>query len=57
MKMGTPPSIGKTRNYWYNYQTQCNNFVEMRPGYNPDGDKLMSSVILNATFDNTENLA
>ena len=25
--------------------------------YNPDGDKLMSSVILNATFDNTENLA
>ena len=25
MKMGTPPSIGKTRNYWYNYQTQCNN--------------------------------
>lgn len=39
------------------YQPQGDNFVEMRPGYNPDGDKLMSSVILNATFDNTENLA
>jgi hypothetical protein len=24
MKMGTGPSIGVTRNYWYNYITQCN---------------------------------
>jgi len=24
MKMGTGPSIGVTRNFWYNYQTQCN---------------------------------
>ena len=24
MKMGLPPSIGVTRNYWYNYATQCN---------------------------------
>ena len=24
MKMGTSPSIGVTRNYWNNYQTQCN---------------------------------
>lgn len=24
MKSGTPPSIGVTRNYWYNYLTQCN---------------------------------
>ena len=24
MKMGTSPSIGVTRNYWYNYVTQCN---------------------------------
>ena len=24
MKMGTAPSIGVTRNYWYNYQTNCN---------------------------------
>ena len=25
MKIGTAPSIGVTRNYWHNYQTQCNN--------------------------------
>ena len=24
MKSGTPPSVGVTRNYWYNYLTQCN---------------------------------
>ena len=24
MKMGTPPNIGVTRNYWKNYVTQCN---------------------------------
>ena len=31
MKMGTAPSIGKTRNFWSNYSTQCNQ--------NPNGDK------------------
>jgi len=25
MKSGLPPSIGVTRNFWYNYSTQCNN--------------------------------
>ena len=39
------------------YQPQGDTFYEMRPDYNPDGDKLMSSVILNAKFDDTENLA
>ena len=24
MKMGTSPSIGVTRNYWYNYLSRCN---------------------------------
>ena len=24
MKAGTPSSVGVTRNFWYNYQTQCN---------------------------------
>ena len=24
MKIGTAPSIGVTRNYWHNFQTQCN---------------------------------
>jgi hypothetical protein len=39
------------------YQPQGDNFYEMRPDYNPDGDKLMSSVILNAKFDDTQNMA
>ena len=39
------------------YQPQGDNFYEMRPDYNPDGDKLMSSVILNAKFDDTQNIA
>ena len=24
MKMGLPPSVGVTRNHWYNYETRCN---------------------------------
>lgn len=24
MKSGTPPNVGVTRNYWYNYSSQCN---------------------------------
>jgi hypothetical protein len=32
------------------------NFIEMRPKYNPDGDKSMERVIINAKFDNLENL-
>jgi len=24
MKIGTAPSVGVSRNYWHNYQTQCN---------------------------------
>ena len=39
------------------YQPQGDTFYEMRPDYNPDGDKLMSSVILNAVFDDTQNIA
>ena len=39
------------------YQPQGDNFYEMRPDYNPDGDKLMSSVIINAKFDDTQNIA
>ena len=38
------------------YQPQGDTFYEMRPDYNPDGDKLMSSVILNAKFDDTQNI-
>jgi hypothetical protein len=32
-------------------------FVDMRPNYNPNGDKTMTRVLLNATFGNEENLA
>jgi hypothetical protein len=28
------------------------NFNEVRPGYNPNGDKSMTRVIINAVFDN-----
>lgn len=38
------------------YALQGDKFTEMRPKYNPNGDKLMSSVIINAKFDDTENL-
>lgn len=36
------------------YLPQGDTFTEVRPGYNPNGDKLMSRVILNATFDDNE---
>ena len=40
------------------FKPTMDNFTEMRPGYNPNGDKLMSSVIVNASFDEPEeNLA
>ena len=35
MKSGTAPSIGVTRNYWYNYVTQCNtNPNQIKKSYN-----------------------
>lgn len=35
MKSGTAPSIGVTRNYWYNYITQCNtNPNQVKKSYN-----------------------
>jgi hypothetical protein len=35
MKSGTAPSIGVTRNYWYNYLTQCNtNPNQVKKSYN-----------------------
>jgi len=40
------------------YQLQGDKFTEVRPLYNPNGDKSMVRVIVNAKFDdNTENLA
>lgn len=37
----------------FTYQPTTDNFTEMRPGYNPNGDKSMTRVLLNAEF-NTE---
>lgn len=41
----------------FTYKPTMHNFVDMRPNYNPNGDKSMSRVILNATFGNEQNLA
>ena len=35
-----------------NYKPTLESFNEMRPGYNPNGDKSMTRVIINAVFDN-----
>ena len=32
------------------------NFYEMRPNYNPNGDKSMTRVLVNAKFNNEENI-
>jgi len=37
------------------YQLQGDKFIESRPFYNPNGDKSMSRVIVNAVFDNQGN--
>lgn len=34
----------------FTYQPTTDNFTEMRPDYNPNGDKSMERVILNAQF-------
>jgi len=38
------------------YQPTGDTFTEMRPNYNPNGDKSMVSVMVNAKFDNQENI-
>jgi predicted DNA-binding transcriptional regulator YafY len=35
-----------------NYKPTLESFNEVRPGYNPNGDKSMTRVIINAVFDN-----
>lgn len=40
------------------FKPTMDNFTEVRPNYNPNGDKLMTRVIVNAVFGNEEeNLA
>lgn len=41
----------------FTYRPTTDNFSEMRPNYNPNGDKSMERVLINAKFDNLENIA
>ena len=38
------------------YGLQGDSFTEVRPKYNPNGDRSMARVILNAVFDNTDDI-
>lgn len=40
----------------FTYKPTMDNFTEMRPNYNPNGDKLMTRVFINAKFDDENNL-
>jgi predicted DNA-binding transcriptional regulator YafY len=40
----------------FTYQPTMDNFVEVRPKYNPNGDRSMERVLINAKFDNIDNL-
>ena len=39
----------------FTFKDTLDKFYEMRPNYNPNGDKSMDSVIVNAKFDNNDN--
>jgi len=41
----------------FTYKPTMDNFVDIRPNYNPNGDRSMTRVLLNAIFGNEENLA
>jgi len=41
----------------FTYMPTMDNFSEVRPKYNPNGDKSMERVLINARFDNLENIA
>lgn len=40
----------------FTYLPTMDNFVEVRPKYNPNGDRSMERVLINAKFDNIDNL-
>lgn len=41
----------------FTYRPTMDNFTDMRPYYNPNGDRSMERVIINAKFGNEENIA
>jgi predicted DNA-binding transcriptional regulator YafY len=40
----------------FTYKPTMDKFTEVRPNYNPSGDKTMERVLINAKFDNEENI-
>ena len=40
----------------FTYKPTMDNFTEVRPNYNPNGDRSMSRVIINAKFGDEENI-
>jgi len=40
----------------FTYKPTMDNFTEVRPNYNPNGDRSMKSVIINAKFGNEDNI-
>ena len=40
----------------FTYRPTLDNFYTMRPKYNPNGDRSMERVFINAKFDNEENI-
>ena len=40
----------------FTYKPTMDKFIEVRPNYNPTGDRSMERVIINAKFDNEENI-
>jgi predicted DNA-binding transcriptional regulator YafY len=40
----------------FTYKPTMDKFVEVRPNYNPTGDRSMERVIINAKFNNEENI-
>jgi predicted DNA-binding transcriptional regulator YafY len=41
----------------FTFSPTDDNFFEMRPNYNPNGDKSMERVLVNANFNNEDNIA
>jgi len=40
----------------FTYKPTFDNFTEVRPNYNPNGDRSMDRVFINAKFNNEENI-
>jgi hypothetical protein len=70
MKSGTAPNVGVTRNYWYNYLTQCNTnpnqikksynnmvFLNINPAQTPVSAGFRPTTNYNYTYNNYKGLS